>query len=96
MIYTYFPDRPEWKGGRRFVVLFHQGRKWLRLLDTGTLETYREPVTAFRQLRPYKIAPSTMANRLVTRRAALKRHGMTFSKRSVSRAITALHTGTGE
>ena len=95
MIYTYFPDRPEWRGGRRFVVLFHQGRKWLKLLDTGTLETYLEPVTALRSLRPYKITPATLANRLVKRRAAFKRQHINFSQRSTDRAITALRTGNG-
>ncbi len=95
MIYTYFPDRSAWRGGRRFVVLFHHGRKWLKLLDTGTLETYQEPVTAMRNLQPYKITRSIMANRLVKRRATFKRHQINFSKRSLDRAITALRTGNG-
>ena len=95
MIYTYFPDRPDWRGGRRFVVLFQQGRRWLHLLDTGTLETYREPVTALRILRPYQIVPARMAQRLVKRRAAFKRQNINFSARSLDRAITSLRSGNG-
>lgn len=95
MIYTFNPDRPEWRGGRRFVVLFHHGRKWLKLLDTGTLETYREPITAMRSLRPYKMSPAKMANRLARRRATFKRQHIKFSERSADRAITALRTGNG-
>ena len=91
MIYTYFPDRPDWRGGRRFVVLYHHGRKWLKLLDTGTFDTYTEPVTALRHLHPYKIKPRTMANRLGKRRAVFRRSAVTIPQRAIEKAITALN-----
>lgn len=90
MIFTYSNSKPEWRGGRRFAVLFHTGRKWIKLLDTATLEVYRLPVAEQRRLSPYSIEPKTMASRLAKRRAGLKRHGLRFSRRAVKSAIQIL------
>ena len=92
MIYTYNPTRNDHRGGRRFVVMFYEGRKWLKLLDTGTLEIYRRPLAEQRHLRPYKIKPKTLANRLTKRRALFNRHGAPYPKRSVTQAITLLRS----
>lgn len=77
-------------GGWRFVVLFHRGRKWIRLLDTATLQIYRRPVAELRNLRPYQIRPKTMARRLRERRARFRRLGLSYPKRAVASAIDAL------
>lgn len=90
MIYTYCSDDPGWRGGWRFVVLFHKGRKWIKLLDTATLEVYRRPVSETRRLRPYKMKPKTMARRLVQRRAAFQRHQVAFRTKAVRVAIDTL------
>lgn len=49
MIYRYYAET----GGWRFVVLFHDGRKWLKLLDASRLEVYRIVRDQHRALVPY-------------------------------------------
>lgn len=77
-------------GGWRYVVLFHHGRKWLKLLDTATLRVYRLPVAHIRDLRPYTIRPRTLANRLVARRARFRRLGIHCPEKAVQAAIDTL------
>ena len=87
MIYTYYAD----PGGWRFVVLFHQGRKWLQALDLSTLDVYRLPVTKRGHLVPVRASrPKTTARRLAAKRAQFKRLGISFPKRAVARSIDAL------
>ncbi len=91
MIYTYFAPR----GGRRLVVLFHQGRKWLRLLDTATLDVYAVPHAERRHLRPANARPKALAKRLARRSVAWRRYGLRFSKRAVQAAIRSLQGAPG-
>ncbi len=84
--YRYYAPR----GGWRYVVLYRKGRKWLRLLDTATLEVYKVPVFEFRRLRPYRMARRTLAARLVKRRDAFRRYGRRFSERAVKATIQVL------
>jgi|GEM_PF-4183801 len=82
-------------GGWRFVVLFHHGRKWIRLLDTATLQVYCLPVSALRSLRPYDIRSKSMARRLIERRARFRRLGLHFPRRAVNDAIAGLKKEAG-
>ena len=50
MIYRYYAET----GGWRFVVLFHEGRKWLKLLDASRLEVYRIAKNQHHNLIPYR------------------------------------------
>lgn len=85
--YRYFAET----GGWRFVVLFHRGRKWLKLLDTATLRVYRLPVSELRHLRPYDgIRPKSMARRLAERRARFRRMAIHVPERAVKSAIATL------
>lgn len=86
MIYTYFAPR----GGWRLVVLFHRGRKWVRLLDTATLDVYTESHAELRHLRPAGARPKALAKRLVRRRADWRRYGFRFSRCAVQAAIRLL------
>jgi hypothetical protein len=56
------------------VVLFHQGRKWLRLLDTATLDVYAVPHAERRHLRPANARPKALARRLAKRGADWRRY----------------------
>jgi hypothetical protein len=70
MIYRYWAET----GGWRLVVRFHEGRKWLKLLNVSTLQVYRIAKDQQRHLVPYTgIRPKTLARRLRQRRARLKR-----------------------
>lgn len=86
MIYQYFAER----GGWRFVVLFHTGRKWLKALDTATLEVYRLPVRQQAQLIPYEMNRRTLASRLRVRRDRMRNCHHRFSDNAVKAAIRAL------
>ena len=87
MIYRYYSQT----GGWRFVVLFHEGRKWLKLLETARLEVYRVSKDEFCNLVPYtKIKPKVLARRLRQRRAYLARCNVGFPKKSVRMAISKL------
>lgn len=91
MIYTYFAPR----GGWRLVVLFHQGRKWFRLLDTTTLDVYVVSRAELRHLRPAGARPKALAKRLARRRADWRRYGFRFSRRAVQAAIRSLRQAPG-
>jgi len=86
MIYRYYSD----VGGWRLVVLFHQGRKWIKLLDYSTLKVYRCPIKELETLCPYSIKSITIARKIATRRASYKRLGVAFPKKAVQAAINAL------
>lgn len=89
MIYTYFADT----GGWRYVVLFHQGRKWIHALDLSTLNVYRLPVSKRGHLVPVTATkPKTTARRLAGKRAQFKRLGISFPKRAVARSIDVLRS----
>lgn len=89
MIYQYYADQ----GGNRFVVQFHEGRKWIKLLDTGTLDVYKISLREGKKLKPYtKIKPKTLAKRLRKRRALRKKLEMSFPKKAVESAIKKLET----
>ncbi len=88
-MYHYYANQ----GGNRFVVLFHEGRKWIKLLDTGTLEVYRIPVRDTRKLKPYtKLKPKVLARRLKERRALRKKLDMNYPKKAVNDTIKKLET----
>ena len=89
MIYRYYAET----GGWRLTVLFHEGRKWMKLLDASTLQVYRIAREQHRQLVPYTgIKPRTLARLLRQRRARLKRCNVRFSKQATGRAIGNLET----
>lgn len=90
MMYRYFEDKNDWKGGWRFVVLIHEGRKWIRFIDVSTFETYRRCVDELPRLKPTTYSPRKIAARMVKRRALFKRCGVHFSKNAVKRAIEIL------
>ena len=89
MIYRYYSD----VGGWRLVVLFHQGRKWIKLLDYSTLKVYRCPVKELDTLRPCSLKPVSLARKIASRKASYKRLGITFPKKAVLAAINALRKG---
>jgi len=88
-VYRYFAD----VGGWRFVVLFHHGRKWLKLLDTATLEIYRLPVRDLARLQPYGISRRELARRIAARRKLFEECGVSFPKSAVAEAIRAIRHG---
>ena len=92
MIYRYFAPR----GGWRLVVLFHQGRKWLRLLDTSTLDVYAVPHAELRHLRPADARPKALARRLAKRGTDWRRYGFRFSTQAVRAAIRSLRSAPGD
>lgn len=78
-------------GGWRFVVLFHRGRKWLKVLETARFDVHTLKAADAYKLRPYTdIAPKTLARRIRSRRARFNRLEMNFPKKAVARAIAAL------
>lgn len=91
MIYRYYAER----GGWRLVVLFHEGRKWIRLLEVSTFEVYRLPVREIGRLRPVDLPPKRTARKIAQRRAFLNRCQMRFSKRAVQIAIRRLDGAPG-
>ena len=87
MMYRYYAET----GGWRFVVLFHEGPKWLKLLDASTLAVYRIAREQYRALVPYtQITPHAMARRLKQRRTRMKRCNISFPYTAVQRAIHKL------
>lgn len=91
MIYRYYAER----GGWRLVVLFHEGRKWIRLLEVSTFEVYRLPAHEIRRLRPVDLPRKRTARKIAQRRAFLNRCRMRFSKRAVQSAISKLNGAAG-
>lgn len=86
-VYRYFAHT----GGWRFVVLFHRGRKWLKVLETERLEVRTLKVIDAHTLRPYDgVAPKKLAKRIRSRRAGFKRLDLAFPERAVARAIATL------
>ncbi|MBL4757521.1 MAG: hypothetical protein JKY32_07755 [Rhizobiales bacterium] len=84
--YRYFADT----GGWRLVVLFHAGRKWLKLLDTGNLDVYRLPARAMQTMAPYPTPTKKLATKLAARRASCKRNQVPFPKKAVQLSIERL------
>jgi len=89
MIYRYYSD----VGGWRLVVLFHQGRKWIKLLDYSTLKVYRCPVKELETLRPCSLKPISLARKIASRRVSYRSLGVAFPKKSVQATINALRKG---
>ena len=91
MIYHHYAD----KGGLRFVVLFHEGRKHVKLFDTGTFDVYTITPRDVKRLKPYtSIKAKTLAIRIRKRRAIFKRCGLSFPKNTVSKVIALLEGAT--
>jgi hypothetical protein len=76
MIYRHYAET----GGWRVVVLFHEGRKWLKLLDASRFEIYRIAKDQHRKLVPYTgIKPKALARQLKQRRTRMKRCHVSFA-----------------
>lgn len=87
MIYRYFSKT----GGWRFVVMFHNGRKHVKLLDVSTFGIYKITPRETKALIPYAgIKPKTLGGRIKKTRARLKRCGVGYPKRAVQQTISAL------
>jgi hypothetical protein len=87
MIYRYYAET----GGWRFVVLFHEGRTWLKLLDVSRLEVCRIAKDQHRHLVPYtEVKPTTLARWLRQRRTRMKRCHVSFPEKAVQSAIRTL------
>ena len=87
MMYRYYAET----GGWRLVVLFHEGHKWLKLLDASTLEVYRIAREQYRTLVPYtQVKPQALARLLKQRRARMKRCNVSFPHTAVQSAIHKL------
>lgn len=85
MILRYYSNN----GGWRFGVLYHDGRKHFKVLDTATLSIVN--LDNKRDTVPYtKIKPKTLINRIKKRRAVLKRCGVGFPKVAVEKALMKL------
>ena len=75
------------------MVKFHEGRKWIKLLDTGTFQIYRITLRDGRKLKPYtKLKPKKLAKRLKKRRALYKKLEMRYPKTAIASAIKQLET----
>lgn len=86
MVYEYYADQ----GGLRFVIMYKEGYKWVYLLDTALLTTYRIPARDKQKLKPYKVNSKTMAKRLRERRTRYKRLNVSFSVRALKTSIAKL------
>lgn len=87
MIYQYYAD----PGGLRFVILFHEGYKWIKLLDTALLTVYTIPVAKQKKLKPYtQLKYKVMARRLRKRRAIYKKLKMSYACKDTDDAIKKL------
>lgn len=87
LVYRYYA-RP---GGWRLVVLFHKGRKWIRVLETARLQAHWLRAADLTKLRPATdITPKRLAKRLRSRRALFRRLDVGFPAKAVARAIAAL------
>jgi len=87
MMYRYYAET----GGWRFVVLFHEGHKWLKLLDASTLEVYRIAREQYRALVPYtQTNPQALSRLLKQRRTRMKRCNVSFPQTAVQSAIHKL------
>jgi hypothetical protein len=49
---SYQPPAGDWRGGQRLVIVIRQGTKWAQLLDFGSLDRIRVPVSALRHITP--------------------------------------------
>ena len=79
------------RGGYRLSVLFEQGRKWARLIEAGTLDVHRIPVSEIRDLLATpKVNPAGLAARLSRRSRLFKRYGLKHSPQAVKAAIQTL------
>lgn len=86
MIYRYHSKI----GGWRFVVVFHDGRKHVKVLDISTLEAYTITPEQKRALVPYECSASKLAKRIRNTVRRFKRCGVAYSKTSVMKAISRL------
>lgn len=85
LVYRYYAD------GWRLVILFHNGRKWIKVLETARLQTHRLRAADAGKLRPCaEIKPKQAAKRLRSRRALFKRLDVAFPAKAVAQAIAAL------
>ena len=89
MIYRYYANI----GGWRLLLLFHHGRKWIKLLDYSTLQIYRCQIRELEMLRLCSLKPKFIARKMSVRRTHYKRLGITFPKKAVQAAINALRKG---
>jgi hypothetical protein len=87
LVYRYYARA----GGWRFVVLFHKGRKWLKVLETARLDVHALKADDLNTLRPYTdVNAKQLAKRIRSCRARFKRLDLAFPKRAVARAIAVL------
>ena len=86
MVYEYYADQ----GGLRFVIMYKEGHKWVYLLDTALLTTYRIPARDKQKLKPHKVNSKTMAKRLRERRTRYKRLNVRISARALQTSISKL------
>jgi len=80
-------------GGWRFVVIFHDGRKHVRLLDISTLEVHTIPAAEKRGLVFYGGKGTNIAKRLRATARTYKRCEVGFPRASVKKAIQVLEGG---
>lgn len=85
--YLFFANR----GGWRLVILFHHGRKWIKLMELSTLNVHTLPIAEQRFLKPYDHPnPNRLTTRLKQRRVSFKRMGIHVPKRAVQASINKL------
>jgi hypothetical protein len=65
---SYKPSAGDWRGGQRLVVVTQQGRKWAQLLDFGSLDRVRVPVSELRRITPEDTARPKWMVRSIRRR----------------------------
>ena len=76
--------------GWRMVAVTTQGRKWLTLLDLGTLRKVKLPTEALRHAKPADYRPKWLARRLDTRRKLFKRNKMPHAVMLVKKTVADL------
>lgn len=86
MLCTLFVNR----GGWRHAVLFHRGRKVLKLLDIGTFDIYEVPIRDERKIKPAKGAKATTRQIIRERRDSFNAYNFRFSKTAVKQALRVM------
>jgi len=87
MIYRYYSK----VGGWRFVIMYLQSKKVIRLLDTSTFEIYVIKPDQVRELIEYtNINLADMAKRIKERKKVKKQIGVPYSIKAVRLAIEKL------
>ena len=87
LIYRYFANR----GGWRFVVLYHNGHKHVRLFDIGTFEIYKITPRYIERLKPDTvITPKKLVAHIKRRRRMFQRCDVGFPKKTVQKVLAVL------